>query len=43
MIGTPGRMKHMMEMRALDTRHVKILVLDEVDIMLSRGFEEQVM
>jgi len=28
---------------ALDTRHIKILVLDEVDTMLSRGFEEQVM
>ena len=27
---------------ALDTRHIKILVLDEVDVMLSRGFEEQV-
>ena len=27
---------------ALDTRYIKILVLDEVDVMLSRGFEEQV-
>ncbi len=32
----------MMEMGALDTRQVKVLVLDEVDIMLSRGFEDQV-
>lgn len=27
---------------ALDLSHVKILVLDEVDVMLSRGFEDQV-
>lgn len=27
---------------ALDTHHIKILILDEVDVMLSRGFEEQV-
>ena len=32
----------MMEMGALDTHQVKVLVLDEVDIMLSRGFEDQV-
>lgn len=36
-------MKHMISCDALDTRHIKILVLDEVDTMLSRGFEEQVM
>lgn len=27
---------------ALETREIKILVLDEVDVMLSRGFEQQV-
>ena len=41
-VGTPGRVKHMLEERALDPKDIKILVLDEVDIMLSRGFEEQV-
>ncbi len=41
-IGTPGRVKHMINDGALDTRRIKILVLDEVDVMLSRGFEEQV-
>ncbi|XP_019850614.1 PREDICTED: eukaryotic initiation factor 4A-like [Amphimedon queenslandica] len=41
-VGTPGRVKHMIAEGALDTRHIKILVLDEVDVMLSRGFEEQV-
>ncbi len=40
--GTPGRVKHMISKGALDTSHIKILVLDEVDTMLSRGFEEQV-
>ena len=40
--GTPGRVKHMIDDGSLDTRHIKILVLDEVDVMLSRGFEEQV-
>ena len=32
----------MISCKALDTRRIKILVLDEVDTMLSRGFEEQV-
>lgn len=41
-LGTPGRVKHMIDDGSLDTHHVKILVLDEVDVMLSRGFEEQV-
>lgn len=27
---------------ALNPCHVKMLILDEVDVMLSRGFEEQV-
>ena len=41
--GTPGRVKHMISSQALDTRHIKTLVLDEVDVMLSRGFEDQVL
>ena len=41
-VGTPGRVKHMITEGALDTSNIKILILDEVDIMLSRGFEEQV-
>jgi len=28
---------------ALETDKLKILVLDEVDVMLSRGFEQQVL
>ena len=41
-VGTPGRVKHMLHERALDPRYIKIFVLDEVDVMLSRGFEDQV-
>lgn len=39
-VGTPGRIKDMIEKKALKTDHVKIIVLDEADEMLSRGFVE---
>ncbi|EFJ29305.1 hypothetical protein SELMODRAFT_164382 [Selaginella moellendorffii] len=40
--GTPGRVYDMLKRRTFRTRHVKILVLDESDEMLSRGFKEQI-
>lgn len=40
--GTPGRVCDMIKRRTLRTRAVKILVLDESDEMLSRGFKEQI-
>ncbi|KAF4744137.1 Eukaryotic initiation factor 4A-III [Perkinsus olseni] len=40
--GTPGRVYHMISQRHLSTRHLKMLVLDEADEMLDRGFKEQV-
>ena len=40
--GTPGRVMHMIRTGALEAGGIKILVLDEVDVMLSRGFEQQV-
>ena len=40
--GTPGRVMHMIRSGALETNKIQILVLDEVDVMLSRGFEQQV-
>jgi len=40
--GTPGRVFHMIQQRHLSTRHVKMLVLDEGDEMLNRGFKDQV-
>ncbi|KAL8270918.1 hypothetical protein Esti_005130 [Eimeria stiedai] len=40
--GTPGRVFHMISDRHFSTRHIKMLVLDEADEMLNRGFKEQV-
>merc|ERR1719161_3032939 len=40
--GTPGRTFHMIQQRHFSTRHIKMLVLDEADEMLNRGFKEQV-
>jgi ATP-dependent RNA helicase len=40
--GTPGRVFDMIQRRNLRTRNIKMLVLDEADEMLSRGFKEQI-
>jgi ATP-dependent RNA helicase len=40
--GTPGRVHHMINERHFSTRQIKMLVLDEADEMLNRGFREQV-
>jgi len=40
--GTPGRVFDMIRRRSLRTRSIKMLVLDEADEMLSRGFKEQI-
>jgi len=40
--GTPGRVFDMISRRHLRTRNIKMLVLDEADEMLSRGFKEQI-
>lgn len=37
-IGTPGRLKDLMNRRVLNLQHVKELVLDEADRMLDMGF-----
>lgn len=39
--GTPGRVFDMISRRNLRTRSVKMLVLDEADEMLNKGFKEQ--
>lgn len=41
-VGTPGRINHMMEMGYLNTSNIKIFILDEADEMLKAGFDEQV-
>ncbi|KAJ1974499.1 RNA helicase [Dimargaris verticillata] len=40
--GTPGRVFDMLKRRHLRTRHLKMLVLDEADELLNRGFKDQV-
>mmetsp|Transcript_26802 Transcript_26802/g.29881 ORF Transcript_26802/g.29881 Transcript_26802/m.29881 type:complete len:399 (+) Transcript_26802:65-1261(+) len=40
--GTPGRVYDMIRRKHLQTRNIKVLVLDEADEMLSRGFKEQI-
>jgi len=41
-VGTPGRVFDMMNRGALETRDLKMFVLDEADEMLSRGFKDQI-
>ncbi len=41
-VGTPGRVKHMLEEGYFVTTHVKIFILDEADEMLKIGFEADV-
>lgn len=40
--GTPGRVYDMIKRRSLETRNIKMLVIDEADEMLGRGFKEQI-
>ena len=40
--GTPGRTFDMIRRRCLDTRHLKMFVIDEADEMLNQGFKEQI-
>ena len=40
--GTPGRVFDMLRRRHLKTRAIKLLVIDEADEMLNRGFVEQI-
>ncbi|KAM4100060.1 hypothetical protein ACB094_05G040300 [Castanea mollissima] len=40
--GTPGRVCDMIKRRTLKTTHIKLLIVDESDEMLSRGFKDQI-
>jgi ATP-dependent RNA helicase len=40
--GTPGRVFDMIRRRALRTRNIKMLVLDDADELLNEGFKDQV-
>jgi len=41
-VGTPGRVFDMVNREVLQTKNVKLFVLDEADEMLSRGFKDQI-
>tara|TARA_B100001142_G_scaffold321552_1_gene368387 strand:+ start:29 stop:1222 length:1194 start_codon:yes stop_codon:yes gene_type:complete len=41
-IGTPGRILDMINKKALDTRRLRIMILDEADEMLSKIFSNQI-
>merc|ERR1711920_266506 len=36
-VGTPGRVEFMIKKRILDTRSMKVFVLDEADVMVGEG------
>lgn len=40
LVGTPGRLIDLMERGALNLKHVQVLVLDEADEILAKGFEQ---
>ncbi len=42
LIATPGRMFDLISQKAIDIRQVKILILDEADQMLAKGFLEDI-
>ncbi len=41
-MGTPGRVKHLITAGKIIVDHLKIFVLDEADIMLDRGFKDDI-
>lgn len=42
-IGTPGRINDILAHHNLNLHHVKMVVLDEVDVMLNMGFHSQIL
>jgi translation initiation factor 4A len=41
MIGTPGRIMSLLERKVIDSSKIKILIIDELDRLLSCGFKDQ--
>ncbi len=41
-VGTPGRLNDHLRRKTLSLNHLKVLVLDEADIMLDMGFREEI-
>ncbi|KAI5172862.1 hypothetical protein NEFER03_1878 [Nematocida sp. LUAm3] len=42
LVGTPGRLLHLMELCNVSLSHVKLFILDEADEMLKKGFLESI-
>merc|ERR1711998_818886 len=42
LVGTPGRVNDLIRRKILKIEHVKLLIIDEADEMLSKGFKEQI-
>ena len=42
-VGTPGRVAHMIETQVLDVTSLKLFVLDESDTLLSQGFQDKIL
>lgn len=42
LVATPGRLTELIEKRIVDLSHLKVIVLDEADEMLSAGFKEDI-
>lgn len=40
--GTPGRVVDVIKRQQLNTRHIKMLILDEADELFTKGFKEQI-
>ena len=41
MVGTPGRVYDLLNRGVIDGKNIKVLIIDEADAMLDRGFKEQ--
>ena len=41
-VGTPGRVHDMLRRKKINTKFIKLLIIDEADEMLSAGFKEQI-
>ncbi|KAG8193988.1 hypothetical protein JTE90_013682, partial [Oedothorax gibbosus] len=41
-VGTPGRIKQLIQLRILQTAHIRILVLDEADQLLEKSFQSDI-
>lgn len=41
-VATPGKLNLMLTKKILDLKYLKLLVVDEADEMLSRGFKDQI-